>query len=109
MCVALKDLMCVEHTCPCMAFGGGLDGLGLSIDHSSKDSLFGWGDVRYFGHTIDYSFVLLPPWGVWVQGCMRGGDGGWWLLGYEGMIINWVGFRVGGEAGKEYCKFEYSQ
>lgn len=90
MCVyvALEDLMCGEHTCFCVAFGGGLGGFGPILIEDQRTLFLGLGDVRYFGHTIDYSFVLLPPGGVWVQGCMRGGDGGWLLLEYEGLIIN---------------------
>lgn len=62
VCVALEDLMCVEKVRLCGQWGWAR-WFWPSIDRRSKDSLFGWGDVRYSGPTIDHSSVLLPPGG----------------------------------------------
>lgn len=40
------------------------------------------GSVRYFACTKDFSFMLDPPGGFWAGPSMRGGGGGWVLLGF---------------------------
>lgn len=64
------------------------------------DSLLRVGGCQVFWLHNRLFICAAASWGVWVQGCMRGRDGGWWL-GFEGMIINWVGFRVGYESVKD--------
>lgn len=82
MCVALEDLICGEHTCYCVAFGGGLSGFGRILIEDQTTLFLGLGDVRYIGHTIDYSFVLLPlgGFGCWVVCEVEMGVGCCWSM-----------------------------
>lgn len=43
MCVAWKDVMCVEHICFCVAFGGGLDGFGRVLIKDQRTLFLGGG------------------------------------------------------------------